>query len=275
MKILNSDKRNRKPITRHIYRSMQKVTSITELKAQLIDELKDELPNTLDFDIGFFEGNTKHWLVTVEDLQNMYSRHKTGGEISLWVDADVGRSSDKSDGKESESRKRKRKDSGSSKRREREDDIELIFQELHAQHTDMYTTPQLRLWARMIQCGTHDSYEDPPRVPMITGVAPKRQKKDNLSDAFTEAAKAVAKAFTSPTTMQPSSPTHAGPTTSSSTITSGPIAVGISPGKSVELRRKNLEQLRYVQKLYDNQILSDTEFVEQKRIILDALRKLS
>ena len=55
--------------------------------------------------------------------------------------------------------------------------ISTIFRELREKHGDTYETPQFRLWARMIQCGTHDDYDDPPRVPMITGILPKRPRK--------------------------------------------------------------------------------------------------
>ena len=50
--------------------------------------------------------------------------------------------------------------------------------------------------------------------------------------------------------------------------------LGIAPKKSADLRMKNLQQLQYLQQLHDDNILSDTEFLEQKGIILDALRKL-
>ena len=50
--------------------------------------------------------------------------------------------------------------------------------------------------------------------------------------------------------------------------------LGIAPEKSADLRMKNLQQLRYLQQLHDDNILSDTEFLEQKGIILDALHKL-
>lgn len=49
---------------------------------------------------------------------------------------------------------------------------------------------------------------------------------------------------------------------------------GISPGKSTELRMKNLQQLRVLQQLYDDSIVSDKELAEQKEIVLTALRKL-
>lgn len=38
---------------------------------------------------------------------------------------------------------------------------------------------------------------------------------------------------------------------------------------------KNLQQLRYFQSLYEDDIISAQEFAEQKQIILESLRKLS
>lgn len=49
----------------------------------------------------------------------------------------------------------------------------------------------------MIICGTHDDYNDPPHVPMITGMPGKKPRKDSFSEALTGAAEAVTKAFTS------------------------------------------------------------------------------
>ena len=49
----------------------------------------------------------------------------------------------------------------------------------------------------------------------------------------------------------------------------------VSPRKSVELRMKNYEQLRYLQKLFDDRILNTKEYAEQKQSIIDSLRKLS
>ena len=41
-------------------------------------------------------------------------------------------------------------------------------------------------------------------------------------------------------------------------------AVGLSPGKAVELRMKNFEQLHYLQQLYEDGILTIKEVEEQK-----------
>ena len=42
-----------------------------------------------------------------------------------------------------------------------------------------------------------------------------------------------------------------------------------------DVRMKNLEQLKFLQQLYEDGILSHAEFIEQKGIILDSLRKLN
>ena len=57
--------------------------------------------------------------------------------------------------------KKSRKTSGT-KRQSIEDEVDSIYKELHTKHGDssVYSGPQLRLWARMIHCGTHDDYED-------------------------------------------------------------------------------------------------------------------
>ena len=49
----------------------------------------------------------------------------------------------------------------------------------------------------------------------------------------------------------------------------------LSPGKSIELRMKNFEQLRYLQQLFDDGILNDKEYAEQKANIISSLHKLS
>ena len=84
--------------------------------------------------------------------------------------------------------------------------------------------PQLRLWAKMIQCGTHDDHKEPPNVPMITGMSQKRTKRGFLAETFAGAAEAIAKAFS------PAPATHS--------VRHDVGAVGISPGKCTDLREK-------------------------------------
>ena len=111
----------------------------------------------------------------------MYSKRKNGDEISLWCDLDSA---------QEQSRKRKHDESISSTRQDK-DAIDSVFTDLYEKHQDAYTKPQLRLWARMITCGIHESYNDPPDVSTITWKTPKQYKKESLSDAIAGAAVAI------------------------------------------------------------------------------------
>ena len=139
-----------------------------------------------------------------------------------------------------------------------------MFSELKDKHSGKFSIPQLRLWARMVARGIHDDMEEPPQVPMITGITPKRAKRETLSDALTPLANAITKAFTA---------NQACSTPEKSAVPSQQC--GISPAKVADVRMKNLEQLKFLQQLYEDGILSHAEFIEQKGIILDSLRKLN
>ena len=52
-----------------------------------------------------------------------------------------------------------------------EEEVESIYKELNAKHINS------GIWARMIQCGTHDDYIDPPRVLYINEILSKRHSK--------------------------------------------------------------------------------------------------
>lgn len=122
--------------------------------------------------------------------------------------------------------------------------MEDIFQQLKRKHESKYSGPQLRLWARIIIAKTHDDTDNPAR-----GSVQRQPHNELLTDALTSAASAIAKAF-SPT--PPPSSQHA----------------KCSPSKTVDIRMKNLEQLRLLG------ILSEEEFGMQKQIVMKSLSQL-
>lgn len=218
------------------------------MRVRILEELSDELPNKLDFDIGYYEKRScKSWLVTPDDLKQMYAKFGINSDVPLWCDADCGQAKKKGKRKRDESEK------------EDEDTIDDTYQELKEKHGDTYNAPQLRLWARMIDCGTHESLESPPSLPPIVGMQPKKTRKDSLTEVIVGAASAFSKAMQSP----------------GQSIPQVPPCTGISPGKAVDLRSKNLQQLRSIQKLFEDNILSQDEYMEQKGIVLDSLRKIN
>lgn len=231
--------------------------SVIGIRAKLIEKFKDHVPNSVSFDVGYFEGqqHSKVWLCSDDDLQGMYAKYPRG-EITLWCE-----------GKEEQSighRKRKREESFASKRQEKEADVESVFIELQEKHGDNFDVPRLRLWARMVASKLHVDMDSPPNIPAFN-CTPKRQKQsESLTNALSGAAVAFAKALgTSPRCEHGS--------VSGDVL---PASASVSPRKTVELRMKNYEQLRYLQKLYDDGILSETEFLEQKRNILSFLKNL-
>ena len=146
MTILNSFKHNKKAICRHLHQFSDKFSSMINLRIKLLEELGDDLSESIKFDVGYYESRARCLLVTSDNLKLMYESYKTKEEIHLWCDANDDSSNDKT-------KKRKREsDEGS---------VDSIYQDLKQKHGDKYSIPQLRLWARMLHCSTHDSYDKP------------------------------------------------------------------------------------------------------------------
>lgn len=201
--------------------------------------------------MGYFEGSqhSKIWLYSTSDLEAMYRKYPSG-EITIWCD---GYSEEETHGK----RKRDDSSGGPSKRQKKEDEVDVVFQDLKEKHSGNFSTPQLRMWARMVANGLHDDIEEPPNVPAFCST-PKRSRQPSVSNAISGAAIAITKALGG--TPQEDRPSG--------------CRAGVSPGKAIELRMKNYEQLRYLQQLLEDGILSQAEYSEQKDDILGSLRKL-
>ena len=254
VKIINPNKKS-DVVVRQLNRLKSKFKSVRELRMRLIDDFSEHVPNTVDFTIGYFDGSqqAKTWLVSSDDLETMYQKYPKGGNIMFWCDA----KSAESESTHTQKRKRDAKD-GPGRRQEREEEVESTYKELVEKHSGKFDTPRLRLWARMMCSGLHDDFDNPPNVPAFSGNTPKRPRRESLSEAISGAAVAIAE------TIKGSSPCPPPPQ----------LPTGISPGKAVDLRMKNFEQLRFLQKLYEDGILSEHEFLEQKGNILSSLRKL-
>ena len=98
----------------------------------------------------------------------------------------------------------------------------------------------------MISAGHHESLDDPPQIPALTGVTPKRKQKESLAEAITGAASTLLGAF------------HSKGSADVSLARSPAIdtRVGHSPSKISDLRRKYLKELRELQQLFEDNILT-------------------
>ena len=227
VKIINPNKKSDISV-RHLHECSTKFESVVALRIKLIESFKESVPNTVDFNVGYYEGSqqAKIWLVVPDDLKKMYERYAQGGAITLWCD---GRSDDDN---EHSVRKRKR-DSETSKKHsieENERDVEEVYKQLLEKHSSKWDSPRLRLWARCICTEHHSSYEDPPDLPAFKEPETKKRK-ESLTEALAGAAVAFASAMSGSSQNQVCRSAH---------LESGPSVSAVSPGKTVELRIKKL-----------------------------------
>ena len=259
VKIYDPERRS-KFTQRDLYSICHRFQSVKALRSALYHELEYEIPDG-DYNVGYFEGSHhKKWLVSSADLEAMYAHFKGKKQIPLWCD---GRENATTSGDDGQPCKKKRKTNMNEsmhmkKVSDREEELESVFQKLREKHGSKWSGPQYRLWARAMVSGVHNSDSQPPNAPMFTGGIQK-QPKESLVDAFAGAATAVAKAF-SPKPHQD--------------VTATEHSLRFSPGKKVDIRMKNLEQLRVLQSLMEDGILNKKEFTEQKRIVLQSLNNL-
>ena len=143
----------------------EKFSSIVAIKLLLIDKFGDQVADNLDFNLGYFEGSKKRWLCSTEDLNAMYKSLKKDEEVLLWCESIVNLS-----------KRKKEEGVPVSKRQAKEDEIDSTFQSLKKKHNEKYEIPKLRLWARMITSGLHESIEEPQIYLHFIGVELRRKK---------------------------------------------------------------------------------------------------
>ena len=261
VRIINPDKKS-DVVVRQLHGCSEKFESVVVLRAKLIEKFGKQVPPHIGFDVGYYEGSqhSKIWLCSCEDLESMYKKYPSG-EISLWCNGAIDR-----DARVGEiiKRKRQRKDDGSAvsnpptKRQKKEEEVSEVFKELKQTHGTNYSSSQLRLWARLVASDLHSDLKEPPELPAFCSTL-KRPSQPSMSNAISSAAVAITRALGGRNQEGESSTTQ---------------QVGVSPRKAIEVRAKCYEQLRSLQRLLVDRILSQTEYTEQKNCILNNLREM-
>lgn len=119
--------------------------------------------------------------------------------------------------------------------------------------------PKLRLWAKLIQNGRHVDYDKPPDIPFITGApTPVKPRKQNVADTLSAA---IVKAIK-------------GSPPRSETSSTDCENKKISPLKLTTIRRNCLDDLKRLKNLYEDDVLSEQEYAEEKKSILATLKTL-
>ena len=113
----------------------------------------------------------------------------------------------------------------------------------------------------MVASNLHEDLDTPPAIPAFSST-PRRPHSPSLATVISGAATAFAKALGENSQQDKEGSNVSG------------TSIGVSPGKAVDLRMKNYQQLRYIQQLFEDGILSEAEYIEQKQRILALLGKL-
>ena len=267
MKIINKSKKS-EFITCDMHGFDGRFESLRRLKLKLMEEFDDLVPSQVEFEVGYFSGkqSKKHWLIGDDDLVQMYETVKNKSSIFLWCDR-------RTDSAQQRNCKRptSQTDAPKSKRYELEAEVDNIVTQLKEIHGDKFTAPQLRMWARYVQAGHYKDLEEPPPLPALKGVPPKRVRKESLSDVIAGAAVSFVNAIRSPDSNLHTNNVVINTPPKGEHVNSVSL---ISPGRATDLHMRKLKELRELHGLLDQGILSDAEFIEQKAIVLDSLRKL-
>ena len=255
MRIINP-KRKSDIMTRTWHNVHERFASPDVLRQAIVTTFAEQVPESDNFSVGYYEkpGNSKRWIATKDDLDAMY-RVYGNDTINLWcegrADVEHPKKRDNSDD---------RREQPANKRLRKEKDVDDIFEILHDKHSEKYSDPQLRLWARMYLNGIHNDLDTPPNVPAITGrVAKRKESHQSLAEALTGAATAVTKVLVNSTPQ--SSPSKS--------------ATGISPSSKANLSGQYLQQLRTLQQLREAATLTEEEFQEQKCFLLKNIKGLN
>ncbi len=149
--------------------------------------------------------------------------------------------------------------------------IDSIKHKFHEKHGSMFTPMQYRGWAELLAINSHSCYDSPPPYPMFNGGRSTRNKSSTseIAAAFTTMAHAFAGNL-QPRQLLPPASTTASTSTSTAATTSG-----ASPGRIADLRAKYIQQIKELHSLFESGALTETEFLDQKRPVLEQLKKFN
>ena len=243
----------------------QRIKNCDQLKGLVRAQLKNELIGG-DFDIGYISGSNMVSIRTQADFADVWVNIISGKNVILWCDGlkDTTKKKQKRcrDGNESDEEASvpppKKKKAGQEEKEER---VQSTIEKLRETHGSRFTPMQVRIWSEMITGGLHSSFEEPPTSSMFIragkgGNSKKKDDKNALSEAFTQAAEAILSAF-SPRTLN-----------GAGNVSSG------SPAKIIEARSKCYKQLHDLSNLKESGVLTNEQYSEEKDAVLGILRKL-
>ena len=224
--------------------------SLDALKQGVLSKCEDRI--SMESGFGYIEpghgvNGKKRWLMSDDDVQEMYSIHDDKKEILLWsYAADTTKRPHSPDNSEESSSvpKRSKYDKQVDKLRE----VDEIEDKIRSKNEGKYTEEQIRMWAHLIHMKKHTSYDEPPNKrfwkPKSSGTGATGATTSGATEAATSGASGVA-AFKN---------------------------VSASPGKRVNLRGQCIDQLLRLQQLFDSGGLTQEQYTEMKEGIMNEMK---
>lgn len=281
------NKRNAKTYVLH---SVPLVTSLKGLKEVILEQLgKKVVCFDLEFDVGYSVGSKRISFSESDDIK-VQLKKVVQKNYSLWCEGmdslpkrklavdsaeTVVLDSDDSDD-EVVSKNKKVKLSAYDEKKQA---VEGIASDLKKKHGDQYNMVQYKFWAETLYNKRHSSWDDPPQGLIWGGRGKFKQKAekvdtatDSMMKSVADMATTIATAIKSPAAnMQnlsnTSPPRPQGNNTSSA-------AVGISPGRKIDLQDKILRQIELLHKMLECGAITPSQFEVRRESAMKQLDQL-
>ena len=133
------------------------------------------VPETLEFDLGYYLGKEKKWINNQDDTCDALDILKSQNKLTLWCTGislekekrKRDRSETESDDNGTEDMRNPKRSKHTSAIKARGAERDSIVSELRERHGITYSAVQYRLWAEMKMGHTWDSLEKAPTYPMF------------------------------------------------------------------------------------------------------------
>ena len=233
------------------WRTNIRFKSFEQMKSMLKDRFS-ELKKCQDCRVGYIEPGhgwkgKQRWITGEEDLKDMYRTYSSRREVLIWCFIQ-----DEACTVASNKRKQQCASAPDSKRTKCSTAIEKKMTEakdivrlLREKHGEQFSTEQFHAWSQLVQLGKHASHDKPPDYPFF-----RTSKKKSIHSAE-------------------SSPSATATTPTKSTAP----AVGMSPGRRVNLRTECLQQLKQLGELLENGSISPDQHLKLKEAIMSDIYK--
>ena len=242
LKIVSSKKKSEYVIQN--LRLSTRFSTLTSLKEQVMSKCDGKV--SFDEGFGYIEPGRgvkgkQRWLLSDEDVADMYTLHNGKKEILLWCYSAQESSKRPHPPDEPDEGSYSQKRSRYKKQIDMMREVEEIEDDLRSKHEGKYTEEQIRMWAHLIQMNKHTSYEEPPNKKLW-------KTSDNAGSSQ-------------------------GASGSKSHSLGSSKSVLDSPGKRVSLRGQCIDQLHRLQQLYTDGGITNDQYMEMKESIMKEVKK--